>query len=93
MAPLRRGLHGTQIQLRLQAAGGEALGAVNWFAVHGTSMNNTNRLISGDNKGVASSLFERAQAAGEAHAGACPATPLCTHLLSHSWSDDACVWS
>ena len=29
-----------------------------WFAVHCTSMNNTNRLISGDNKGYASMLFE-----------------------------------
>ena len=26
---------------------------VNWFAVHGTSMNNTNHYISGDNKGYA----------------------------------------
>ncbi|XP_041346729.1 neutral ceramidase B-like isoform X2 [Gigantopelta aegis] len=30
-----------------------------WFAVHCTSMNNTNRLISGDNKGYASQLFEK----------------------------------
>ena len=26
---------------------------VNWYAVHGTSMNNTNQYISGDNKGYA----------------------------------------
>jgi neutral ceramidase len=26
------------------------LGMVNWFAVHATSMNNTNTLVSGDNK-------------------------------------------
>ena len=31
---------------------------VNWFAVHPTSMNNTNSLTSGDNKGYASQLFE-----------------------------------
>ena len=30
-----------------------------WFAVHCTSMNNTNGLISSDNKGYASQLFER----------------------------------
>ena len=33
---------------------------VNWFSVHGTSMNNTNKLVSGDNKGYASMLFEAA---------------------------------
>ena len=33
---------------------------VNWFAVHGTAMNNTNKLVSGDNKGHASALFEAA---------------------------------
>jgi neutral ceramidase len=30
-----------------------------WFAVHGTSMNNTNGLISGDNKGYAEFLMEQ----------------------------------
>ena len=35
------------------------LGVINWFAVHPTSMNNTNHLISGDNKGLASQLLER----------------------------------
>ena len=35
------------------------IGMVNWFAVHGTAMNNTNLLISGDNKGYASYLFEK----------------------------------
>lgn len=34
------------------------LGVLNWFAVHPTSMNNTNSLISGDNKGQASLMFE-----------------------------------
>ena len=36
------------------------LGMVNWFSVHGTSMNNTNQLVSGDNKGYASYQFEAA---------------------------------
>ena len=34
-------------------------GILNWFAVHGTSMNSSNHLISGDNKGYASYLMER----------------------------------
>ncbi|XP_064615705.1 uncharacterized protein LOC135479730 [Liolophura sinensis] len=38
---------------------GNGIGMISWFAVHCTSMNNTNRLISGDNKGYASQLFER----------------------------------
>lgn len=49
--------------LKLTAAGGAEIGAVNWFAVHGTSMGNDNRLISGDNKGYASYLFEKAKRA------------------------------
>lgn len=36
------------------------LGVINWFAVHPTSMNNTNRLISSDNVGYASILMEKA---------------------------------
>jgi len=39
---------------------GTDIGMLNWFAVHATSMNNTNHLISGDNKGYASYLFEEA---------------------------------
>ncbi|MCK8681333.1 neutral/alkaline ceramidase [Streptomyces lichenis] len=39
--------------------GGRAVGAVNWFAVHGTSMSGDNRLISADNKGYAAYHWER----------------------------------
>ncbi|CAG0918302.1 unnamed protein product [Notodromas monacha] len=46
--------------LRFDDAQGNPLGVLNWFAVHPTSMNNTNTLVSGDNKGVASMLFEQA---------------------------------
>jgi len=35
------------------------VGLINWFAVHPTSMNSTNQLISGDNKGYASYLMEQ----------------------------------
>ncbi len=37
----------------------QAIGMVNWHAVHGVSMSNKNKLISGDNKGYASYLFEK----------------------------------
>ncbi|MDT4917675.1 MAG: neutral ceramidase [Pseudonocardiales bacterium] len=38
---------------------GNLVGAVNWFATHGTSMTNRNRLISSDNKGYAAYAWER----------------------------------
>lgn len=48
------------VQLKFTAAAdGKPLGLLNWFAVHGTSMNSSNTLISGDNKGYASYLAER----------------------------------
>lgn len=45
--------------LKLVGDDGSLIGVVNWFAVHGTSMNNTNTLTSGDNKGYASYLLEK----------------------------------
>ncbi|MDY7228368.1 neutral/alkaline ceramidase [Hyalangium rubrum] len=47
--------------LRLQGSDGAEVGLINWFAVHATSMGNDNLLISGDNKGYASYLFEKAK--------------------------------
>lgn len=47
------------LQLNFVSANGTAVGLLNWFAVHGTSMNSTNQLISGDNKGFASYLVEK----------------------------------
>jgi len=44
--------------LRMTDTQGNGIGMINWFAVHPTSMNNTNTLISSDNKGYASVLFE-----------------------------------
>jgi neutral ceramidase len=38
---------------------GKTVGAINWFATHGTSMKNDNCLISGDNKGYAGYHWER----------------------------------
>ena len=37
----------------------EPMGVINWFPVHGTSMNSSNQLISGDHKGLASQLLEK----------------------------------
>lgn len=44
----------------VNAETGAPIGSLNWYSVHGTSMNNTNKLISGDNKGYAAYLFEKA---------------------------------
>ncbi|XP_024944699.1 neutral ceramidase isoform X3 [Cephus cinctus] len=49
----------TITQLQFIGVGDRPLGAINWFAVHPTSMNNTNRLVSSDNVGYASVLFEK----------------------------------
>ncbi len=45
-----------------------AIGMVNWFAVHPTSMTFDNKLISGDHKGYASLAFERAMGVSYASA-------------------------
>lgn len=50
----------TMVLLKFVTSTGKEIGALNWFAVHPTSLGNTNRLISGDNKGYASYLFEKA---------------------------------
>ena len=48
------------IQLNIfSVSTGQAMGIINWFAVHGTSMNSSNTLICGDNKGAASYMMEK----------------------------------
>nr|WBW70150.1 venom protein [Lampona murina] len=47
------------VLLKFTDIDGNPIGMINWFAVHCTSMNNTNLLISSDNKGYASLLFEK----------------------------------
>lgn len=47
-------------QLRFVDTNGNVIGAINWFAVHPTSMNNTNKLVTTDNVGYASILLEGA---------------------------------
>lgn len=44
--------------------GNDLIGAVNWFAVHNTSMSNKNNLISSDNKGWAARRWEDDAPAG-----------------------------
>ncbi len=47
--------------LRFTKDSGAEVGLINWFAVHTTSMGMENQYISGDNKGYASYLFEKAR--------------------------------
>lgn len=52
--------------LRFQrASDGKSTGVLTWFPTHGTSMLGNNTLISGDNKGVAASLFEKSFSGGD----------------------------
>uniref|UniRef100_A0A146ME47 Neutral ceramidase n=1 Tax=Lygus hesperus TaxID=30085 RepID=A0A146ME47_LYGHE len=46
-------------QLKFIRSDGVPMGVITWYAVHATSMNNTNHLISSDNVGYASVLFEK----------------------------------
>ena len=46
-------------QLKFVNTEGSIIGCFNWFPVHPTSMNNTNRLVSSDNVGYASMLLEK----------------------------------
>ncbi|EJT50800.1 neutral/alkaline non-lysosomal ceramidase [Trichosporon asahii var. asahii CBS 2479] len=45
--------------LRLTKKDGTHIGALNWYATHGTSAHNNNTLVTGDNKGVAAWLMEQ----------------------------------
>ncbi|OAL45614.1 neutral ceramidase precursor [Pyrenochaeta sp. DS3sAY3a] len=42
-----------------RASDGKAIGVLNWFAVHGTSLLGNQTLVAGDNKGVAAYLLEQ----------------------------------
>ncbi|KER28637.1 hypothetical protein T265_13542 [Opisthorchis viverrini] len=46
------------VLLKFVNSSGHPVGMLNWFAVHATSMNMTNTLISSDNKGLAALMFE-----------------------------------
>ncbi|XP_078492504.1 putative neutral ceramidase C [Ciona intestinalis] len=56
--------------LKFQATNGDPIGMFTWYPVHCTSMNFSNELISSDNKGRASALFEKMmRKSGENKAG------------------------
>ncbi|GAB0099781.1 Neutral ceramidase [Sergentomyia squamirostris] len=46
-------------QIRFLSTSGKLMGAINWYPVHPTSMNNTNKLVSSDNMGYAAILLEQ----------------------------------
>jgi neutral ceramidase len=59
-AQFKENVDKTLVQLRfMDKKNTQVMGAFNWFAVHATSMNNTNRFISSDNVGYASILLEK----------------------------------
>ena len=45
--------------LKAQALSGQPLASFNWYPVHGVSIPMENKLVSGDNKGLAAYFFER----------------------------------
>lgn len=45
--------------LKLQRDDGTPVGMLNWYAIHGTSIGQTSKLFSGDNKGYAAQRFDR----------------------------------
>jgi len=51
----------TMTLLKFTTTGGEDIGILNWYALHPTNIGNTNKLITGDNKGYASYLFEKSK--------------------------------
>lgn len=48
-----------------RSSDGKSTGVLTWFPTHGTSMLGNNTLISGDNKGVAATLFEKSVAGND----------------------------
>ncbi|XP_030058950.1 putative neutral ceramidase C isoform X2 [Microcaecilia unicolor] len=53
------------VVLKMVDSNNQPLGIISWFAVHPVSMNNTNHLVSSDNMGYASYLFEQEQNKGQ----------------------------
>eukprot|EP00878_Enallax_costatus_P038827 GHUV01044302.1.p2 GENE.GHUV01044302.1~~GHUV01044302.1.p2 ORF type:complete len:158 (+),score=44.15 GHUV01044302.1:1024-1497(+) len=49
----------TLLKIRAAEGGQRGRGLLSWFPVHCTSMNNTNTLLSGDNKGAAEQFVEK----------------------------------
>lgn len=49
----------TMTVIKFENLSGQEIGIINWFPIHCTSMGKDNQLISGDNKGYASYLYEK----------------------------------
>jgi neutral ceramidase len=82
------------VLLKFLGADNSEIGMLNWFAVHGTSMNNTNQLISGDNKGFASYQIEKAKNGGLPGKGPFVAAFAQTNLgdVSPNTNGTFCLW-
>jgi neutral ceramidase len=70
--------------LRIERAG-VLVGAINWFATHGTSLTNRNTLISGDNKGFAAYWWQRQVTADD---GSGPDRPVAITAFAQTNSGD-----
>ena len=66
-----RWLDKTMTLLKFVDRSDRPLGAITWFAVHPTNMGQRNKLVSGDNKGYAEELFERATGVVGAFGNSC----------------------
>ncbi len=55
-----RAIERTMWLLKAESADGRAIGQINWFGVHPTSIGNRNHLVSYDNKGYAAEAVEQA---------------------------------
>jgi neutral ceramidase len=74
--------------LRIDGLDGEAIGAVNWFGVHTTSVHNDNHSVCWDNKGYAADMMERAlrdQPQAEDFIGAFAQGPAGDVTPNHVW--------
>ncbi|MCP4157970.1 MAG: neutral/alkaline ceramidase [bacterium] len=62
---------------------GETIGSFNWFALHPTNLGEKNKLVSGDNKGVAEQLLEKSTGVISAFANSC-----CGDISPNAGKDD-----
>lgn len=58
----------TMTQINLTRDSGREVGLYNWYPIHGTSLSQLNRLLSGDNKGYAAQFLERGKQTEQAAA-------------------------
>lgn len=71
----------TLTQIRFVSEDNEVIGAINWFAVHPTSMNNTNHFVSSDNVGYAAILLEQHMNPKNLPGRVCKRLPISFHIF------------